>query len=62
MLGLQDPVGSYDWGEESEDNNPTPHSPDDSHGTSCAGEVGMAKNSECGIGVAYRSKIAGRSQ
>ena len=58
MSGLQDPVGSHDW-VDPEDNDPTPQNSDDSHGTSCAGEVGMAKNSKCGIGVAYRSKIAG---
>ncbi|KAL5493438.1 hypothetical protein EMCRGX_G014620 [Ephydatia muelleri] len=32
----------------------------DSHGTSCAGEVGMTKsNSYCGAGVAYNAGIAG---
>ena len=32
----------------------------DSHGTGCAGEVGMTKsNSYCGAGVAYNAGIAG---
>ena len=32
----------------------------DSHGTSCAGEIVMAKdNKVCGVGVAYEAKIAG---
>lgn len=29
------------------------------HGTMCAGLIGMGKNSHCGIGVAYNSKIGG---
>ena len=29
-----------------------------SYGTGCAGEIGMDKNSRCGIGVAYKSTIA----
>ena len=30
------------------------------HGTSCAGEIAMVKNNECGVGVAYESEVAGR--
>ena len=49
---------SYDFVEE--DHDPTPdYSGNNSHGTSCAGEVAMAKNGICGIGVAYQSRIAG---
>lgn len=33
-----------------------------SHGTRCAGEVAAARdNGICGVGVAYDSKIAGKS-
>ncbi len=38
---------------------PTPALSDDTHGTRCAGEVGAVKNSVCGVGVAYTSKVAG---
>lgn len=32
----------------------------DAHGTSCAGEIAMAKdNGVCGVGVAYGARIAG---
>ena len=32
----------------------------DEHGTSCAGEIAMAKsNNNCGVGVAYNSFITG---
>lgn len=43
-----------------EDSDPSPSSaPSDSHGTHCAGEVGMVKNSNCGIGVAHGGTIGG---
>jgi len=32
---------------------------DDVHGTRCAGEISAVPNSVCGVGVAYRAKIAG---
>lgn len=45
------------------DTNPFPESRKgvrDSHGTHCAGVVGMEKgNSKCGVGVAYNSFITG---
>ena len=49
----------------SDDSDPTPanyfSSDPDSHGTSCAGEIAMAKdNNKCGVGVAYGSKIGGK--
>ena len=61
-LPPQDSTASYDFAHH--DSDPTPDSAtidsDNSHGTSCAGEVGMAKgNGLCGAGVAYNSKIAG---
>lgn len=34
---------------------------DGTHGTSCAGIVGMiANNDKCGVGVAYNASIAGK--
>ena len=42
------------------DPDPFPSSPFDSHGTSVAGEIGMAKdNGVCGLGIAYQSTITG---
>lgn len=38
---------------------PEPRLADDQHGTRCAGEVAAAKNDVCGVGVAYKSGIAG---
>ena len=43
------------------DPDPTPDSSNDSHGTSCAGEIAMIKDSACGVGVAYNCSIAGMS-
>lgn len=46
------------------DNDPTPRFSlfsIQTHGTKCAGIVGMAKdNGKCGVGVSYNSKIAGK--
>ncbi len=63
---LQDSNASWDF--VNEDNDPTPdYSAADrgvspSHGTSCAGEVGMARdNGVCGAGVAYDCNIGGES-
>ena len=42
------------------DGDPRPRSSSNTHGTQCAGIIGMAKdNNKCGVGVAYNSKIAG---
>jgi kexin len=50
-------AGSYDFN----DHNlvPKPKLRDDQHGTRCAGEIAAVKNDVCGVGVAYRSKVAG---
>ena len=42
------------------DSDPTPTGAD-SHGTKCAGVIAMGKNSYCGVGVAFESKIGGKS-
>ena len=61
---LQDSFASHDFIHY--DSDPSPDAPDDSssepnsHGTSCAGEIAMVKNSRCGVGVAYNSKVASK--
>ena len=61
-LRPQDSAASWDFA--NGDSDPTPDNyvgdDPDSHGTSCAGEVGMAKNNgHCGVGVAYNARIGG---
>ena len=62
VLIIQDSGASYDFIHS--DDDPTPDPPnsmsDNGHGTACAGEVGMVKESACGVGVAYNSRIAGK--
>ena len=54
----QDSEASWDFIDN--DGDPSPSSIYYSHGTLCAGVIGMEKsNSKCGIGVAYESKVAG---
>ncbi|KTW25835.1 hypothetical protein T552_03106 [Pneumocystis carinii B80] len=48
---------SYDFSDKIPD--PRPKFFYNIHGTRCAGEVAAAKNTLCGIGVAYESKISG---
>ena len=61
---LQNSAASFDFAHH--DDDPSPDPPDDSssepnsHGTSCAGEIAMVKNSQCGVGVAYKSKLASK--
>ena len=58
----QDSAASWDFAHGDGDPTPDKYTGDepDSHGTSCAGEVGMAKdNSHCGVGVAYNARIGG---
>jgi hypothetical protein len=38
---------------------PTPKLSDDTHGTRCAGQIAAGKNTACGVGIAYNSKVAG---
>lgn len=47
---------SYDYVRRRLDPAPTPG---DRHGTRCAGEIAAAANAECGVGVAYRARLAG---
>ena len=56
---IQNREASYDF--VYNDPDPTPDSSNDSHGTSCAGEIAMIKDSACGVGVAYNCSIAGMS-
>ncbi|KAJ6531338.1 peptidase S8/S53 domain-containing protein [Mycena capillaripes] len=48
---------SYDFNDH--ESLPTPKLSDDTHGTRCAGQVAAGKNTACGIGIAYESKVAG---
>ncbi|KAF4534441.1 Peptidase S8/S53 subtilisin/kexin/sedolisin [Lasiodiplodia theobromae] len=50
-------AGSYDFNDHVQD--PKPRLLDDTHGTRCAGEVAAARNSACGVGVAYDARISG---
>ena len=49
--------GSYDFNDHTDE--PRPRLSDDRHGTRCAGEIAAVRNSVCGVGVAYDSKVAG---
>ncbi|KAI3630140.1 hypothetical protein MIR68_011575 [Amoeboaphelidium protococcarum] len=49
--------GSYDFNDRAD--LPMPRLQDDTHGTRCAGEVAAARNSQCGVGVAFDAKISG---
>ena len=49
--------GSYDFN--SRRKLPIPTLNDDTHGTRCAGEIAAARNSYCGVGVAWKAKVAG---
>ncbi|CAK9436213.1 uncharacterized protein LODBEIA_P07710 [Lodderomyces beijingensis] len=49
--------GSWDFNDNV--NIPLPRLFDDYHGTRCAGEIAAVKNDVCGIGVAYKSQVAG---
>jgi kexin len=49
--------GSFDFNDKVEE--PKPRLFDDKHGTRCAGEVAAGKNSVCGLGVAWSSRVSG---
>ncbi|RKP38100.1 peptidase S8/S53 domain-containing protein, partial [Dimargaris cristalligena] len=49
--------GSYDFNNHTK--YPTPTTPEDYHGTRCAGEIAAVKNGICGLGIAYDAKISG---
>ena len=58
---MQDSSASHDFVHYDNDPSPDPSSDEpNSHGTGCAGEIAMTKNSQCGIGVAYGSKVASK--
>ena len=50
-------AGSYDFNEHKK--LPTPRLFDDVHGTRCAGEVSAKRNQDCGVGIAWDSKVSG---
>jgi len=48
------------WDYNGQDDDPTPSSSSNAHGTRCAGEIAMLANNErCGVGIAYNSNIGG---
>ncbi|KAJ3127864.1 pheromone processing endoprotease [Nowakowskiella sp. JEL0407] len=49
--------GSYDYNDHRK--LPTPSTPEDHHGTRCAGEVAAIRNDVCGVGIAWDSKVSG---
>lgn len=49
--------GSWDFNDNT--NLPKPRLDDDYHGTRCAGEIAAVRNSVCGVGVAFDSKVSG---
>ena len=58
LLSCQDLGASYNVVDMISDPNPT--SSGDTHGTACAGEVGMVRdNGYCGAGVAYKCNLGG---
>uniref|UniRef100_A0A7E4ZQC0 P/Homo B domain-containing protein n=1 Tax=Panagrellus redivivus TaxID=6233 RepID=A0A7E4ZQC0_PANRE len=59
LVSNYDPLASTDINDH--DDDPTPqNNGDNKHGTRCAGEVAaVAGNNQCGVGVAYHSKIGG---
>ncbi|CAK5265330.1 unnamed protein product [Mycena citricolor] len=52
-----DAASSYDFNDHQA--LPYPKLSDDTHGTRCAGQVAAGKNAVCGLGIAYKSKVAG---
>ncbi|KAJ7685493.1 peptidase S8/S53 domain-containing protein [Mycena polygramma] len=52
-----DADNSYDFNDH--ESLPTPKLSDDTHGTRCAGQIAAGKNTACGVGIAYNSKVAG---
>ena len=58
---LQNSAVSFDFAHLDGDPSPDDSSSEpNSHGTKCAGEIAMVKNSQCGVGVAYNSKVASK--
>ncbi|KAJ3218316.1 pheromone processing endoprotease [Dinochytrium kinnereticum] len=51
------PEGSYDFN--TRQPLPLPRLPTDRHGTRCAGQIAAAPNNECGVGVAWGSRVSG---
>ena len=58
-LFTQDSSASYDFFHYDSDPTPDRNSEEpNSHGTECAGIIGMVRNGICGVGVANRASIA----
>ncbi|KAF5387483.1 hypothetical protein D9757_006557 [Collybiopsis confluens] len=52
-----DAADSYDFNDHI--SLPTPKLPADHHGTRCAGQIAAKKNTLCGVGIAYNSRVSG---
>ncbi|KAJ3218502.1 pheromone processing endoprotease [Dinochytrium kinnereticum] len=50
-------AGSYDYNDHVA--LPKPMLPEDRHGTRCAGEVAAKRNDVCGVGIAFKARVAG---
>lgn len=57
LIFSKDADNSYDFNDHTD--LPTPVLSNDNHGTRCAGQVAAVKNDVCGVGLAYKSKVAG---
>ncbi|KAF3919674.1 Kexin [Dactylellina cionopaga] len=57
LIGNYFKEGSWDFNDPGPD--PLPRLSDDRHGTRCAGEVAAVRNDVCGVGVAWKAKVAG---
>ena len=63
MLFPQDPLASYDFNDD--DSDPIPRydpTNENKHGTRCAGEVAARIGGQCGVGVAFGSKVGGKTE
>lgn len=47
------------WNFNDHDDDPRPRLSNDQHGTRCSGEIAAGANDACGVGVAYKAKVAG---
>lgn len=58
LIANYSPEGSWDLNDDDSDPMPSLDGMNN-HGTRCAGEIAAARNSVCGVGVAFEARIAG---
>lgn len=62
LIGNYDPDASTDINGRDDDPSPA-YSGENAHGTRCGGEIAMeANNRKCGVGVAFNSRLGGKSK